>query len=198
MSVFGETSSSVCVCVIVAYEFLGKELLCIRCDVQCMLCVTAKQLFLHRAVGHLCVCMCVCVGADCLVSLSLTETEKDTDVGSHWHLFDSTVLNSYPAPGRYLRSCVSYSHITSNLGTQTLAYSPFLCSTTFFGSPTIFALIFFFSPIPVSSKYLTKYLHLKALWSFYIDLFWHESPGGFKAWLVLSDFSIESSTHWTV
>lgn len=50
-----------CVCVIVAYEFLGKELLCIRCDVQCMLCVTAKQLFLHRAVGHLCVCMCVCV-----------------------------------------------------------------------------------------------------------------------------------------
>lgn len=111
------------------WVFLGKELLCIWCDVQCMLCVTAKQLFLHRAVGHLCVCarvfvllsVCVCMGVDCLVSLSLTETEKDTDVVSHWHLSDSTVLNSYPAPGGYMRSRVSYSHITSNPGTQTLA-----------------------------------------------------------------------------
>lgn len=173
---------------------------CCVSDVMCSVCCVSQQnsCSCTEPLGT-CVCVCVWVGGgDCLVSLSLTETEKDTDVGSHWHLFDFTVLNSYPAPGRYLRSCVSYSHITSNLGTQTLAYSPFLCSTTFFGSPTIFALIFFFSPIPVSSKYLTKYLHLKALWSFYIDLFWPESHGGSKAWLVLSDFSIESSTHWTV
>lgn len=56
---------------------------------------------LHRAAGHRCscilgllYCMYVHFGAGCLLSLSLRKTEKDTDAISHWHLSDSTVLNS--------------------------------------------------------------------------------------------------------
>lgn len=95
---------------------------CIRCDLQCMLCVKRKTTAPDREPSGtwlvcvrpafarfdlLPVCVCVCVymeGAGCLKSLSLPETERDTDVLSLWHLSDSTVLNSYCAAGRCMRS----------------------------------------------------------------------------------------------
>lgn len=107
---------------------------CIRCDLQCMLCVKRKSTAPDREPSGtwlVCVCvssrlhvliccLCVCVYMKRVgrpKSLSLQETERDTDVVSLWHLSDSTVLNSYCAAGGCMRSYAARSHITSNLGT---------------------------------------------------------------------------------
>lgn len=106
---------------------------CIRCDLQCMLCVKRRTTAPDREPSGtwlVCVrasclhvlicCLCVCVymeGAGCLKSLSVPETERDTDVLPLWHLSDSTVLNSYCTAGGCTQSFTARSHIASSRGT---------------------------------------------------------------------------------